>query len=71
MTYEEQHRVGSAMVSHGGSFVEALGRALLLADTTNRERIKAAFPEYWETYTKIADHLSEMAAEHKEVDADA
>ena len=57
MTYEEQARVGNAMVSRGGSFVAALGAALLKADTDNRERIKAAFPEYWETYTEIADHL--------------
>jgi hypothetical protein len=39
-----------AMGEQGGSFVQALARAALLADPENLQRLKTAFPEYWETY---------------------
>ncbi len=43
-----------AMVTYGGSFVSALGKAYQAADSENVARLKAAFPEYWATYTKAA-----------------
>lgn len=46
--------VTRAMVVYGGSFVSALGKLWPLADDNNRARLKAAFPEYWEQYHKLA-----------------
>lgn len=47
--------VANAMIKHGGSFVEALGRALLLADSDNAQRIKKAFPSYWGVHAILAN----------------
>lgn len=47
--------VANAMIKYGGSFIEALGRALLLADNDNAQRIKEAFPDYWEAHTILAN----------------
>ena len=47
---EEQFHVAEAMINYGGNFVRALGLALKAADPSNCERIKTAFPEYWEKY---------------------
>lgn len=46
--------VAAQMIMHGGSFVEALGLALLKADHDNATRIRIAFPEYWEKYVTLA-----------------
>ena len=43
-----------AMEHLGGSFVQALGQLLRLADSDNTRRLKAAFPEYWEKYRALA-----------------
>jgi len=51
---EERQLVASAMVRQGGSFVSALGNALYNADLSNTDKIKAAFPEYWEKYLNQA-----------------
>lgn len=50
---EEMLRVANAMVKYGGSFVEDLGKALLQADEQNQQKIKTAFPEYWDRYNKV------------------
>ena len=34
----------------GGSFVKALAHAAAAADPDNMQKLKAAFPEIWETY---------------------
>ncbi len=47
-------QVLDAMHRHGGSFVVALSRAARFADQENRARIKATWPEYWETYSEFA-----------------
>lgn len=54
--------VANAMIKYGGSFIEALGRALLIADNDNAQRIKEAFPEYWEAH----EVLSKMANKKRE-----
>ncbi len=36
----------------GGGFVRALAAAARKADRENLRRIKAAFPEYWVTYSE-------------------
>lgn len=47
----------------GGSFVRALGAAMDRADHKNLATLKAAFPEYWQTY-------SDRAAARKKMEAD-
>jgi len=42
------------MIHLGGSFVRALGHAWRAADTDNRARLRAAFPEYWDRYKELA-----------------
>lgn len=46
----EKYIVAENMEKYGGGFVKALGYALLRADKNNTQRIKKAFPEYWEQY---------------------
>lgn len=50
----EQIDVSFAMRKYGGGFVKCLGEALIRADPNNRQRIKDAFPEYWDKYLKLA-----------------
>lgn len=50
---QEKWIVYMAMLRYGGSFVHALGLALMSADQNNAQRIKDAFPEYWEQYRKM------------------
>lgn len=47
--------VVKAMRLLGGSFVQALAEAFDRADTENRRRLKAAFPELWSEYYELAD----------------
>lgn len=44
----EDAAIVNAMAAYGGSFVNALAKACQLADAANFERIKKAFPWYWE-----------------------
>jgi len=53
--YDKVMATAMAMEKRGGGFVKCLGKALAVADQTNRERIHNAFPEYWEQYKKIAE----------------
>lgn len=52
---DEDLKVIEAMERYGGSFVVALAQAARRADSTNLERIKLAFPEYWQQYMQMAD----------------
>lgn len=47
---EEYMSVAIAMQERGGSFVKALGNALMRADAQNREKIRRTFSEYWKEY---------------------
>lgn len=58
-TIDEAIYTAQAMVTHGGSFVAALGKALFHADMENTIKIKQAFPEYWERYRRLAEKESE------------
>ena len=40
------------MILNGGGFVKAIGHAARLADERNLDRLKAAFPDYWERYAQ-------------------
>ena len=46
-----------AMRVYGGSFVRALGVALLAADDVNAEKIRRTWPEYWSQYFKMGQLL--------------
>lgn len=46
--------ITEAMICFGGGFVSGLGRLWRQADTDNRARLKAAFPEYWHQYAELA-----------------
>ena len=56
---EEKYIVYTAMERFGGSFVQALGKALMMADVNNVLRIKNAFPEYWKKYLEIGLKMEE------------
>lgn len=43
------------MEKYGGSFVKALAQAASRADAVNLAKLKAAFPEYWQQYTEMAE----------------
>jgi len=49
----EAQIVSQAMRIYGGSFVERLGCAIFYADYGNTQKIKNAFPEYWQEYLEI------------------
>lgn len=51
---DQDLNVIQAMIRFGGSFVANLGKAALSADANNLQRIKDAFPEYWQQYTDMA-----------------
>jgi hypothetical protein len=54
---EADYATVEAMVRYGGSFVKALGQAWYAADSDNKSRLRAAFPEYWKQYADIATQM--------------
>jgi len=50
---EEELKIISSMQKYGGSFVKALAECFLRADYINFNKLKNAFPEYWEQYKKF------------------
>ncbi|MCD6163155.1 MAG: hypothetical protein J7K40_12185 [candidate division Zixibacteria bacterium] len=53
--FDEGKHVAKMMIKHGGGFVQHMGEALIHADADNAERIKKAFPEYWEKYLEMSE----------------
>lgn len=51
-----------AMRIYGGSFVNALGVAAMVADEENLRRIKATWPETWSQYQDMARKRAERMA---------
>jgi len=51
---DEKIAVAITMIKYGGSFVKALGQALMAADQVNTQKIKEAFSEYWKQYKEMA-----------------
>ena len=51
------HQITQAMRDYGGGFVKQLGLLYRLADNSNQDKIKEAFPEYWQKYSELADQL--------------
>lgn len=52
---DEKQKVARSMIRCGGSFVSALGNALLHADLINTQKIKNAFGEYWKQYQLMSE----------------
>ena len=48
--HDEKMIVAQNMKKYGGVFISRLGEALIHADATNAQRLKDAFPTYWEQY---------------------
>lgn len=51
---DQDLKVIEAMEKYGGSFVVALAQAARRADSTNLQKIKDTWPEYWQQYTEMA-----------------
>ena len=50
------------MEVQGGSFVKALAHLYYMADSKNKPRVRAAFPEYFEQYERrFQDHIASTA----------
>lgn len=50
---DTDYGVTEAMRCYGGGFVSLLAQLYRQADPDNRQRIKAAWPEYWTQYTEL------------------
>ena len=53
------HRAAKAMERMGGGFASALAVAYYQADSDNKARILAAWPDLFEKYRRIARELAE------------
>lgn len=51
---QEESRIVEAMHTWGGGFVKALSACFYAADRQNIEKLKKAFPEYWDEYDKMS-----------------
>lgn len=51
------------MEEMGGSFVSHLAMAWVRADSSNHQRLKVAFPEYWDEYERMVERLKERKKE--------
>lgn len=49
-THDELMVIAENMKKFGGSFVVALAECIYRADDTNKRKLIATFPEYFETY---------------------
>ncbi len=47
---DNDYLILEAMSVYGGSFVKALAVAARMADNENYSKLKAAFPELWDSY---------------------
>lgn len=47
------HQIAHTMKKYGGGFVRAIAEAWFQGDDTNRPRVRAAFPEYFEKYAAM------------------
>lgn len=52
---DEEFEVVEQMEQFGGSFVKALAECFHRADPINFNKLKIAFPEYWDEYKKYAE----------------
>ncbi len=52
---DEEMKIVETMHAYGGSFVKALALCFDRADENNFEKLKTAFPEYWNQYRRMAE----------------
>lgn len=52
---DDDYEIAQMMRRYGGSFVHKLADCFLAADGINRQRVKAAFPDYWQAYRQMAE----------------
>jgi hypothetical protein len=45
-------QIAEKMIRMGGSFAQSIGKALIVADSSNRQRLIDAFPELIKQYSK-------------------
>lgn len=57
---DHDYQVVQMMERYGGSFVQALAVAFQRADHFNFQRLKNAFPEYWNEYTNFLKTKNEL-----------
>ena len=50
---EAEYKIVTAMSVWGGEFVKGLANLMKLADRDNFNRLKNAFPEIWNQYSKM------------------
>lgn len=50
---DEILKISENMKAYGGSFMSAIGEALVRADSNNRRKLSNAFPEEFDKYLKI------------------
>lgn len=51
---DNERNVIEAMECYGGKFVRALAKCFSLANRDNFQRLRTAFPEYWDYYRVLA-----------------
>ncbi len=62
MTEEDDYGTTDAMLQFGGGFVKQLALLYRQADAANRARLRDAFPDYWKTYSQLADRRKQNGA---------
>lgn len=62
MTYTQDQilLIARATDEFGGSFARAIGKALVVADSYNRQRLTDAFPDLVEKYLKKAENFPQV-----------
>lgn len=60
MTHDEFIYTCQTMQAYGGSFASRIADAALVADTTNKDRLIAAFPELFEKYGPGSDFYKHL-----------
>lgn len=65
MDLERDYWTVEAMRKYGGSFVQALAEAAQLADYVNLQKIKMAWPDYWDEYTRWGEKMREESKAEK------
>ena len=63
MNEREKYQVQRAMITFGGSFAHALGKALVCADQKNAQKIKETWPNEWAQYLQMAARADAIKSE--------
>jgi hypothetical protein len=53
----EIYEIASAMVSHGGQFIKNIGKALLVADSENKDKILKTWSSEIDKYYEMSLYL--------------